>query len=158
QPGWKALLNEEKGFVRDAPVPRSRGRAHVGGKIVPDTESQLRRGIQRLITEIDAIIGQLVAEGFPVEMLMGSPSRAVLDGLARQVGCRVDELLGGETRLERVIFGPVGASQRARQQDVARVLTAVEDQQGDRRAHIDLFAAAVRSLLEQWEYDEADIQ
>ena len=158
QPGWKALLDEQKGFVRDAPVPRSRLRAHVGGRIVPHTESELRLGMAQLIAEIDAAIDNLVLHGWQADMLTGSPSRALLDGLARQIGCRVDELLAGETRVERVTFGPVGATQRARQLDVARVLTAIEDQQGDRAAHIDLFAAAVRGWLEQREYDDQDIQ
>src|SRR3954451_1793151 len=56
QPGWKSLLDEQKGFVRDAPVPRSRLRAHVGGRIVPDTESALRRGMDHLIEEVDRSI------------------------------------------------------------------------------------------------------
>jgi hypothetical protein len=60
--------------------------------------------------------------------------------------------------VERVAFARVGAKQQARRAHVARVMAAVEDLQGDRAAHVQLFGHAVRSLLEQRDYARREVE
>src|SRR6266542_130728 len=103
QPGWRSLLDEQKGFVRDAPVPRSRLRAHVGGRIVPETESALRRGLEHLIEEIDSAIDLVLNQGLDGETLGGALTRPLLDGLAGQG----DDSRGRPARRPRDAHRPV---------------------------------------------------
>src|SRR5262245_934526 len=62
--GWRRLLDERDGFVRDAPVPRSGARAHVGGRVVPGTEAGLNQGVDALVRALDDAIDGLTAGGW----------------------------------------------------------------------------------------------
>jgi hypothetical protein len=57
-------IREQDGFLRDCAVPRSASRAHVGGRVVPGTESSLRQAMDGLVKAIDREIDQLIATGW----------------------------------------------------------------------------------------------
>jgi hypothetical protein len=157
--GWRRLLDEREGFVRDAPVPRSGARAHVGGRLVPGTEAPLRQGVDALVRALDAAIDELAAGGWePAAHLAGARPADLLGPLGARLGCPLPPLLSGQTRVERVAFARVGATQQARRAHVARVMAAVEDLQGDRAVHVHLFGQAVQALLEERDYTPREIQ
>lgn len=144
-------------FLRDAPIPKSRARAHLGGQIVPGTEGRLRIATNRLVRVLDAEIDAAVTRGVDLSLLAGSPAVETLQILGKRLGCRLENVVSASTHIERVAFAPVGTTQRARQSEVARVMAAFEQLGGDRDRHIADFAAAVRSMLQRRDFSERDI-
>lgn len=145
-------------FVSNASTPRSAARAHLGGRLVPDSEGRLQAAIGRLIAAIDSEIDSAVAAGFDPGMLANSSAASLLDQLARQLGIDQGARLQGPTRMAPVTLTAVGASQQARKSEVARYLTAIEDIDATREEHVDRFLEALGTWLEREEYPQRTIQ
>lgn len=147
-PGFRSLKpTDDSGFLRDAPVPRSRARAHLGGRILEGSGGRLRQGLDRLVAHLDAALDDLQASGFDPAVLVATPPAKVMAEIGERVGGRADDLLRGRTRVRRTAFAPVGPTQRARQEEVARLMSAVEEIDGDRMDHFERLASSVRALL-----------
>lgn len=140
-------LGPHAGFLRDAPVPRHRTRAQVGGRIVEGTGGRLRQALGRLASSVDTDLDRSgIADAGLVALAADSPTQ-VLRKIGVSVGCAIDECLGGSTRLHRTTLMPVGASQRSREEEVARTMTAIEEIAGDRMDTFERMATSISELL-----------
>src|SRR5438128_1164996 len=70
-------------FIANAQVPRSSQRAHLGGRVKPQSEGRLRAAIEKLVRGIDAEIGRLEASDIDIRGLVGADARTLLNQIAR---------------------------------------------------------------------------
>lgn len=145
-------------FIANAPIPKSAARAHLGGRITPDSEGRLRTAMERLTRAIDAEIDAAGAAGFDPSGLAAADASALLNQLASQLGIAPGDRLQGPTRIAHMRLSPVGATQQSRQEDVARYLAAIEEVEGTREVHIARFVEALRARLDQEDYPERTVQ
>src|SRR5260370_4031360 len=86
-------------FVSNAPVPRSAQRAHLGGRLAPDSEGRLRSAVEKLVRGIDQEIDRLEADGLDLTALTATNGKASLDRIAQQLDIPIKNRLQGRNRL-----------------------------------------------------------
>jgi hypothetical protein len=136
-----------RAFLIDADVPKTRARAHLGGAIKPGTELSLHDATRRLVDAIDEQIEAVMKAGFDPAILSTTPSGALLDTLGRRVGSDPEGTLQGPTRVSRTLIEAVPETQARRRDEIARVMSAVEEVDGSRETQIRDFFASVESRL-----------
>ncbi len=147
-----------QGFIANAPVPRSSQRAHLGGRLAPQSEGRLRAAVEKLVRGVDGEIARIEAAGVDIGTLVAADARALLNQIARQLGISDQDRLQGPTRLAPTRLTEVARTQEGRRDDVARYLAGIENVDGTREAHIENFLAATESLLQKAAYPEVTIR
>jgi hypothetical protein len=145
-------------FIANAQVPRSSQRAHLGGRLKPQTEGRLRVAVEKLVRGIDAEIATLESAGVDIRGLVAADARTLLNQIARQLGISDEDRLQGPTRLAPTRLTEVAHTQDARRDDVARYLAAIEQTDGTREGHLEDFLHAIESLLQREQYPEVTIR
>jgi len=136
-------------FIANAPVPRTAQRSHLGGRLAPESEGRLRSAVEKLVRSIDKEIDRLEGAGLDLTSLTATDAKTSLDRIARQLHISNQDRLQGPTRLARTQLTDVADTQRARKDEIARYLAAIEQVDGTRESHIDNFLAAAETLLRQ---------
>jgi hypothetical protein len=77
--------------------------------------------------------------------------------IGENLGCDVDEFIGGLTRLHRTTLETVGTTQSSRKEEVARTMTAVEEVAGDRADLFERMASATGELLRGQDLEPREI-
>jgi hypothetical protein len=147
----------DAGFLRDAPTPRRRVAGHIGGRIVEGTGGQLHKEVARLAGLVNAELELLGVPDSTLALLASAASKQVLDDIGHRVDGKVEDALGGQTRLHRTLLEPVAATQQGRRAEVARTMTAVEEIVGDRADHLEHMLSAVSELLCAHQHSEREI-
>jgi hypothetical protein len=136
------------GFIRDAPVPRAKTRAYVGGRIVEGSGGRLQQSLEQMVSRIDAELDRAAEAGCdPVALV--HPAAGALRAIGQRLHLDADAFLNVETRVRRTSLGPVATTKRERETDVGRLMAAIEEVDGDRADHFERMASAVRELLRQ---------
>ncbi|HEV2122624.1 MAG TPA: hypothetical protein VGW38_07605, partial [Chloroflexota bacterium] len=135
------------GFCRDTTVPRSKARAHLGGHIVDGTDGVLRQALDCLTANVESALDSLIAAGLDPTVLVQSDPERTLRVMGSKAGVSPDDFLRTRTQVRRTTFGHVAKTQRERQEEIARLMAAVEEMDGGRADHFERLAMAVRELL-----------
>jgi hypothetical protein len=114
--------------------------------------------VEKLVRGIDQEIDRLEADGLDSISLVATDAKASLDRIAWQLRISDQDRLQGPTRLARTQLKVVADTQRARQDEVARYLAAIEEVDGTRETHIENFLAALETLLRQAGYPDITVR
>jgi hypothetical protein len=136
-----------RAFLVDAEVPKTRARAYLGGVIKPGSELALRDATKNLVDGIDGQVEAAMGAGFDPALLATTPAASVLETLGQRVGSDPAVALQGPTRISRTLIGAVPETQERRRDEIARVMSAVEEVEGTRETHIRNFFASVEPRL-----------
>lgn len=147
----------DTGFLRDAPTPRRRAAAHMGGRIVEGTGGQLHAHVTRLVSLVDAELERLNIPDSSLASLASDAPEKVLGEIGTRVDCALEDALAGRTRLQRTVLEPVPKTVRERGGEVARTMTAAEEIIGARTDHLEHMTSAVGELLRAEQHSEREI-
>ena len=142
---------DETGFVRDIDLPAFGTTAKVGGRLLPGSESDTTKAIERLYSTIAAAI-DAVAPPEVIAGLAGPSLDETLKTLADTVGLPKPEL-PVKASLVPVVFASNERKAEERSRDIGRVLSAIETVDGT--DGLDLFVQGIGNMLRRdgWEED-----
>jgi hypothetical protein len=146
-----------KRFTTNARVPKADTKARLGGRILPNTETQLRAAVERLVRNVDQEIDRVTQSGFDPRQVANQGAGRLLDAVAAQLGIPQNDRLQGPTRIVGTRLVRLG-DRHAPQGDVARYVAAIETVAGTRQAHLGQFLSAVETRLRQQNYPDGTVR
>lgn len=152
QPSFK--LGEDSGFIRDMVMPPLGTTAKVGGRLLPGSEAPTAKQLETLhaavSAEFDQVLGQLDLSVFTETSL-----EKTLQSMAKSIGEPLPVLPQTAT-LVPIQFAPPGRKAAERENDIGRVLSAMETIDGRDWLEVILAGISRRLHNDGLEADEVD--